>query len=105
MMMSVLAMRNYLNCANDMEDFRKNAHGWKPTEDDYRLIFREVDGLWVEITNNLPRFYNMTLADYLSQVNIVIDDDCQFCRIRRGDERWEYRNNGGYIRIDYDLIQ
>ena len=83
-----------------MEDFGKNKPGWVPTVKDYRLIFRQIDGEWREITNNLPQYRGVLLADYLEQMEIVIDCDCQFCRVVRDGLTFEYRVYGGSVRID-----
>ena len=89
-----------------MEEFSKNKHGWKATENDYRLIFKEdARGMWREITDNLPQYSGVLLADYLAEVEIVLPDGCQFCRVNRSGFRFEYRDNGGYIRIDVDIEQ
>ena len=88
-----------------MNDFKKNKPGWTATPDDYRLIFKEVNGFWIEITNNLEKFSGTTLAMYLHKMDIVIPDGCQFCRIKRGDEHIEYRDLGSYVQIDYVKIQ
>lgn len=88
-----------------MQDFSKNVHGWKPSEDDYRLIFREVNGLWVEITNNLPGYFGMTLADYMSQMGLTVPYGTQFCRIQRDDLDFEYRDMHSYVRIDVKRMQ
>lgn len=67
-----------------------------------QMIFREVDGLWVAVDSagQTPP----TLADILSELNIVKDDNCQFCRIVRYydkvKETIEYRAYGGTIRIN-----
>lgn len=81
--------------------FTKNVPNWKPSPTDYRLIFREVDGIWREITGNIPEFKDMTLADYLSQIGIETPDGCTFCRVRRDWWNWEYRAYGGNVRIDF----
>lgn len=85
-----------------MDDFKKNKPGWVATPDDYRLMFKEINGFWVEFTNNLPEYSGMTLAWYLHEMDIVIPEGCQFCRIHRGDECIEYRDCGSYVRIDYE---
>lgn len=87
-----------------MSNFRKNVRGWKPSESDYRLIFREINGEWREITNNLPRFYNTFLADYLWRMDIIIDPDCKFCRIVRDNLHFEFRDFGAYVRIDVEYL-
>lgn len=86
------------------EVFSKNVAGWVPTANDYRLIFRFVDDMWIEVSGNVLAFAGMTLADYLAEMCITIDDDCTFCRIRRERLTFEYRDCSGYIRIDVRLI-
>lgn len=88
--------------ANDR--FSKNVPNWKPSPMDYRLVFREVDGIWREISGNIPEFKDMILADYLSYVAVEITDGCTFCRVRRDWWNWEYRAYGGIIRIDLHKI-
>lgn len=95
--------KDYLTCANSMESFKKNVPGWKPSNRDYRLMFREVDGVWREISNNLPQYSGMILADYLALMGIDIPDGCQFCRIIRDNLHFEFREYGGTIRIDVDI--
>lgn len=96
--------KDYLNCADNMCEFRKNVRGWKPSESDYRLIFREINGEWREISNNLPQFSDRILADYLSIMGIDIPDGCQFCRIKRDNLHFEYRDFGAYVRIDVEYL-
>lgn len=84
-----------------MNDFRKNVPNWKATRDDYRLVFRLVDGLWREISNNLPEFSSMTLAEYLAKMDIHVDDRCTFMRLEGDDYQIRYRVYGGTITIDY----
>lgn len=85
--------------------FKKNVRGWKPSDNDYRLIFREIDGFWREISGNLPRYNCVFLADYLSGVGVVIPEGCTFCRINRTDLHFEYRDFGSYVRIDVEIPQ
>lgn len=87
------------------EDFKKNAPGWSATANDYRLVFRIVDGCWREISNNLPQYSNMVLADYCSQVGIDIPDGCVMMRVRRGDKEFYIRKWGASIVVDYDIEQ
>lgn len=85
-----------------MEDFKKNVPGWTPSEDDYRLIFRKVRDLWVEVTNNLPEYFGMTIADYMAQMDIAVPYGTKFCRIQRDDLLIEYRDFESYVRIDVE---
>lgn len=85
------------------ERFIKNAHGWKPSETDYVLAFQWVKGFWREISANVPKYSGIILADYLDEVGINLPDDCVFCRIKRPDEVWEFRQSGGLIRVYYQL--
>lgn len=84
--------------------FRKNVRGWKPTVKDYRLIFREVDGAWREISGNLPEYNCAYLADYLSAMGIDIPYGCEFCRIKTDEMSFEYRDFNSYVRIDVVLV-
>lgn len=59
----------------------KNIRNWSPSETDYVLVFCDVDGLWIECSNNLPKFNKMLLADYLAYMNIQVPDYTQFLRI------------------------
>lgn len=88
--------------------FKKNVPNWVATDEDYMLVFRQVDDLWREISGNLPKYSNIVLADYLAQVGIYVPDDCTFCRIERYEEDgrkfyWELRVHGGLIYINYTL--
>ena len=87
-----------------MIETRKNQKGWRPTANDYLLIFRPVDGMWREISNNLPEYSGVCLADYLQQLNIAVPDGCTFFRIKRGNLHFEYRDFGAYVRIDVDIL-
>lgn len=79
---------------------KKNAPNWVPSDKDYRLIFREVDGRWIEISNNLPKYYGMTFADYCSAIGVVIDECCTFARFRRDDMELCFTDCHGYLRVD-----
>lgn len=85
-----------------MEEYKKNKPAWVPTEDDYRLIFREVDERWVEITGNIPRFKGMTLAEYLDMMGLVMNEGTAFCRIITNRYVIEYRDFHSYVRIDIE---
>lgn len=89
-----------------MDSFTANKPGWRPTPNDYRLIFTQAsDGYWREITNNLPEYGNMVLAEYLDEMGIYLPDDCQFCRIVNDNIHFEYRAYGGQIRIDVEIYK
>lgn len=45
-------------------------------------IYRNVSGKWLQINPNAGESAKV-LADHLTELQIVIDDDCQFCRIIR----------------------
>lgn len=83
------------------EDFKKNAPGWVATNEDYRLVFRLVDGCWREISNNLPQYSNMILADYCAQVELEIPDGCEMMRIRRDFKHYQIRRWGANMVVDY----
>lgn len=83
------------------DNFKKNVPNWKPTKGDYCLVFFYVDGYWREISNNIAEYSNMIFADYLSEIGISLPDDCQFCRIVREEEMYEFRLYGGKIRVSY----
>ena len=86
--------------------FSKNRRGWRPTPTDYLLVFQQLeDGIWHEISCNLPQYENMILADYLTIMGVNIPDGCTFCRCRWNNVRWEFRQNGGIIRVYYDIIK
>ena len=87
-----------------MNDFKKNVPGWTATPDDYRLIFKEVNGFWVEITNNLEQYAGTTLAMYLHKMELAFPEGTTFCRVKRGDEHIEFRDLGSYVQIDYVKI-
>lgn len=82
-------------------EFSKNVPNWQPSKKDYLLIFRYVEGYWREISGNIPKFENMVLADYLAEIDIQLPDDCTFCRVSRDWWTWEYRANGGQIRVNF----
>lgn len=68
------------------------------------FIFKEVDGYWTCI--NAP--FGL-LSDFLWKYSILIDEDCQFCRIieNYGADKLivEYRNYfGNKIRINISKI-
>lgn len=80
----------------------KNIPDWLPTENDYQLVFCVVDGLWIELGHNLSKYNNITLAEYLQDMNICIPDYTQFLRIIDPERNlhFEYRSYGGRVRID-----
>lgn len=45
-------------------------------------IYRNITGKWLQINPNAGESAKV-LADHLTQLQISIDDDCQFCRIIR----------------------
>lgn len=85
------------------EDFKKNAPGWRATAKDYRLVFRLVDGCWREISNNLPLYKDVILADYCDQIGIEIPEGCIMMKVRRGREEFFIRQWGANIVVDYDI--
>lgn len=87
------------------EDFKRNAPGWSATAKDYRLVFRLVDGCWREISNNLPQYSNMILADYCAQIGIDIPNDCEMMRVRRGKEKFFFRQWGANIVVDFEVVR
>ena len=92
----------------DKTKFKKNAFNWVANDEDYLLVFRQVDDLWREISGNLPKYNNIVLADYLNQVGVIVPDDCTFCRIERYEDDgrkfyWELRAHGGLIYIYFEL--
>ena len=42
--------------------FKPNVRNWVATETFYRLVFFQVGGVWREVSNNLARFYNISLS-------------------------------------------
>lgn len=87
------------------EDFKKNAPGWSATAKDYRLVFCLVDGCWREISNSLPQYSNMVLADYCAQIGIEIPDGCELMRVHRGNDVFAIRRWGASIVVDFDVMQ
>lgn len=79
----------------------RNCPDWVANENDYILLFCEVDGLWRECSRNIPMFIDWLLSDYLSYMNIVVNDYTQFMRVLAPDYMLEYRANGARVRIDY----
>lgn len=45
------------------------------------MTFKEVDGKWLRVDSQDQK--PPTLAEVLNTINIVLDDDTQFCRIIR----------------------
>ena len=67
---------------------------------DFEFIFRQVNGLYVDTTNQFAG----TLADFFLAWNIVIDEHAQFCRIVTDDYLIEYRAYGGRIRVNVSQL-
>lgn len=65
-------------------------------KDCLEFIFQQIDGLYVDITNQFAG----TLADFFSAWNIVVDDRLQFGRFILEDYVLEYRAYGAKIRIN-----
>lgn len=67
-----------------------------------KMEFRQVGGTWLRVDSREPK--PPTLAEILETLNIVIDDDTQFCRIIRYYNNIKrtitYRANGGTITIN-----
>lgn len=82
-------------------DISKNAPNWYPSKDDYVLVFMLVNGLWKEVSHNLPEYSDTLLCDYLLEYNLHIPDYTQFMRIHHPDYTLEYRSYGGRVRFDY----
>lgn len=80
---------------------KKNVPNWVPSNKDYRLIFKEVNGLWIEVSNNLPRYHGITFAEYCSMMDMTIDDGCTFARFKWGARELCFSDCHGYLRIDY----
>lgn len=85
-----------------MDDYKKNKPNWVPTEKDYRLIFRLVNGHWREITSNVPKYADLTLAEYLDMVRIDVPYGCTFMRLDNDYIAMEYRDFNSYVRIDVE---
>lgn len=84
-----------------MIDFCKNVPNWTPTASDYRLVFRPVGGVYCEVSGNLSRFKGVTLSEYLSSNNIIVDDRCTFMRLQYDSVTLEFRVIGECVVIDY----
>lgn len=82
----------------------KNLPAWYPTEEDYELVFCEVNGFWRECSHNVPKYKDMLFCDYLAELGICIPDYTQFMRICAPDYHFEYRAYGGRIRVDYKKL-
>ena len=94
-------LQNLFDMAKKIVNISRNCPNWVANENDYMLLFCEVDGLWRECSHNIEKFSDMLLSDYLSYMNIVINDYTQFMRILAPDYHLEYRANGARVRIDY----
>lgn len=72
-----------------------------------KTIFREICGIWRRVDSQEPK--PQTLAEYLKELQIIIDENAQFVRIRRyaGKEKEyiEYRAYGGKVTINYTKIK
>lgn len=69
------------------------------------IIFQEVSGIWRRVDSREPN--PQTLADYLKELEIIIDENTQFARIIQYNENIkrtiEYRAHGNKVRINiYD---
>lgn len=62
------------------------------------IIFREVSGVWQRVDS--PSQKPQTLADWLTENNIIMDDDTQFLRIVRFNKTIEIRHYGGQYRCN-----
>ena len=60
------------------------------------FIFRQVDGQYVDTTNQ----FRGTLADFCTAWNIVVDDCTTFCRIRQDKHEIVFRAYGGAISVN-----
>lgn len=60
-------------------------------------LFRKVGGVWQRVDSQSQK--PLTLAEFIKQLGIIIDDDCQFCRIIRNNKTITYRAYGGTIEI------
>lgn len=68
----------------------------KPIAD---MIFRKVSGIWRRVDS--PSQNPPTLAEILEELNIIVDDNCEFARIKQYDKMraiW-YRASAGKITI------
>lgn len=83
-----------------MDGYYKNVPSWAPTDTDYRLIFKEIDGIWTEISHNLPQYADMTLAQYLEKMGLDIPYGTSFLRLDNDYIAFEYRDYHSYVRID-----
>lgn len=86
--------------AKKFETFR-NASDYFPSENDYQLVFCEVDGEFRECGHDIKKYANMLLSDYLSEMNLLVSDYTQFIRIIAPDYYLEFRATGSRVRIDY----
>lgn len=59
-------------------------------------IFRLVNGIWTDVKGNAG-----TLADYLGERDLLVDDKTQFARIYdyAANICYYYRANGGAVKI------
>lgn len=94
-------LQNYFDMAKKKINISRNCPEWVANENDYILCFCEVDGLWRECSHNIPIFSDWLLSDYLSYMNIVVNDYTQFMRVLAPHYMLEYRANGARVRIDY----
>ena len=62
------------------------------------IIFREVNSVWRRVDS--PSQKPQTLAEWLAENEITMDDDTQFLRIVRGNKTIEIRHYGGQYRCN-----
>ena len=69
---------------------------------DEKMTFQEVGGQWLRVDSRDPA--PPTLAEVFNELQIIIDDNTQFCRIIRYYEKYKetitYRAYGGRITIN-----
>ena len=60
--------------------------------------FRPIEGVWRDVSGE----YAGTLSDYLRELQIVVDDDCEFARIKQYDRHrsiWYRAYNYAHVTI------
>lgn len=64
-------------------------------------IFQQINGIWrvVNVSDSTK-----TLAEFCEELNILIDENAQFVRIVRNNERIYFRAYGGKITINIHYV-
>lgn len=76
----------------EKKHYYPNQRGWRPSENDFVLVFMPVNGFWREVAHDIPKYSDILLSDFLSIMNLQIPDYTQFLRIISDDMYLAYRH-------------